>query len=215
VIPNADLDCDDAGEASAAATAGDCDDAAPSVFPGATEVTADGVDQDCDGLEICFVDVDGDGLRPDETSTVASTDTDCADEGEGTADMPALDCDDTQADADDDGADDYREEVELRTDSCNPDTDDDGLEDGDEVDTYSTDPLDPDTDDGGANDGLEIGDGTDPLDPSDDLDDGGTDKDGDEPDGCGCATTTRSNPWLIVLMASVIARWRRRAALAS
>ena len=37
----------------------DCDDLDPAAFPGANEVAYDGVDQDCDGLDLC--DVDGDG----------------------------------------------------------------------------------------------------------------------------------------------------------
>ncbi|MFT7521759.1 MAG: MYXO-CTERM domain-containing protein [Kiritimatiellia bacterium] len=39
--------------------AGDCDDTETSVYPGATEVAYDGVDQDCDGEDLCDVDVDG------------------------------------------------------------------------------------------------------------------------------------------------------------
>jgi hypothetical protein len=45
----------------------DCDDADPDTFPGAPEVIADGIDQDCDGLFTCWVDDDldgyGDGLH--------------------------------------------------------------------------------------------------------------------------------------------------------
>ncbi len=37
----------------------DCDDGNPDVYPGATEVPYDGVDQDCDGMDL--KDVDGDG----------------------------------------------------------------------------------------------------------------------------------------------------------
>ena len=40
---------------------GDCDDANDTVFPGAVEGTADGVDQDQDGLEACYLDDDDDG----------------------------------------------------------------------------------------------------------------------------------------------------------
>ncbi len=52
-----DLDCTDTGEAS---TDGDCDDALPTTYPGATEIPADGIDQDCDGDDNCYVDDDSD-----------------------------------------------------------------------------------------------------------------------------------------------------------
>ncbi len=38
----------------------DCNDANPSIYPGATEVVADGVDADCDTLELCYTDEDND-----------------------------------------------------------------------------------------------------------------------------------------------------------
>ncbi len=41
---------------------GDCDDGDATIFPGATEMSDDGVDQDCDGFELCIVDSDGDGF---------------------------------------------------------------------------------------------------------------------------------------------------------
>ncbi len=45
----------------------DCDDYDPTVFPGATEQTCDGVDNDCDGaLYPDEVDADGDGYAPCE-----------------------------------------------------------------------------------------------------------------------------------------------------
>lgn len=95
-------------------------------------------------------------------------------------------------DTDGDGLPDA-EELRLKTDPRNPDTDGDGLLDGEEVYKYKTDPLNPDsdydgltdgqevyvhktepnirdTDNGGVADGHEvIEDGTNPLDPSDDL----------------------------------------------
>jgi len=43
---------------------GDCDDADPGVFPGATEDPCDGVDSDCDGVWDELADVDGDGYSP-------------------------------------------------------------------------------------------------------------------------------------------------------
>jgi hypothetical protein len=57
----------------------------------------DGVDQDCDGLEICYLDADDDGYRPDATSTRRSSDADCNDAGEATNTDPIGDCDDTRS----------------------------------------------------------------------------------------------------------------------
>jgi hypothetical protein len=65
------------------------------VNPGATETVADGVDQDCSGGDSCYVDADSDSYRSmTTTSTVVSSDLDCADSGEGAATEPATDCDD-------------------------------------------------------------------------------------------------------------------------
>ena len=41
---------------------GDCVDSDASIAPDQVEVPGDGVDQDCDALELCFVDGDGDGV---------------------------------------------------------------------------------------------------------------------------------------------------------
>jgi hypothetical protein len=40
---------------------GDCDDRATQVYPRAPEVPGDRVDQDCDGVDHCWIDADGDG----------------------------------------------------------------------------------------------------------------------------------------------------------
>ncbi|MBF0104777.1 MAG: putative metal-binding motif-containing protein [Deltaproteobacteria bacterium] len=75
---------------------GDCNDIVASIHPGATEVTGDGIDQNCNGGEICFKDQDSDNYRNTNTSlTVTSADADCADAGEGALSEPATDCDDT------------------------------------------------------------------------------------------------------------------------
>jgi len=46
--------------------AGDCDDTDGSVFLGATEIASNGIDEDCDGVDLvaetCFEDLDGDGF---------------------------------------------------------------------------------------------------------------------------------------------------------
>ncbi len=88
-VASRDLDCADVGEA---VVGGDCDDRSASVRPGAIEAIGDGVDQDCDGGEVCLADVDGD--RFGGTATVDSRDLDCADDGEAGL---GGDCDDASA----------------------------------------------------------------------------------------------------------------------
>ncbi len=91
---SSDEDCDDDKEASSSETSGDCDDSASTVHPGASEVTGDEIDQDCDGDEVCYVDADNDGYRT--TSTVTSSDEDCDDSGEASSLDPDEDCDDSE-----------------------------------------------------------------------------------------------------------------------
>ncbi len=57
----ADGDClDDPWDS---ATGDDCDDALPSIFPGAVEIVGNGIDEDCSGVDTiaCWIDNDGDG----------------------------------------------------------------------------------------------------------------------------------------------------------
>ncbi len=101
----------------------DCNDADPASYPGAVEVPGDGVDENCDGHELCFVDADGDGYRT--AATVLSVDTDCGDPGEAGVGA-ALDCDDAHASAHPGG-----------TEVCDPDgvdEDCDGLADDNDPD---------------------------------------------------------------------------------
>ncbi|MCH2223209.1 MAG: CotH kinase family protein [Crocinitomicaceae bacterium] len=62
----------------------------------------------------------------------------------------------------------------------NPDIDGDGITNDDETNIYGTDPTNPDTDGDGIDDGVEIGNGSDPLDPCDpDTNSPNCDSDGD------------------------------------
>ncbi|MBZ0118573.1 MAG: putative metal-binding motif-containing protein, partial [Sandaracinaceae bacterium] len=97
--PSSDTDCRDSGEAVSGDATGDCDDSNAAVRPGATEMTGDGVDQDCDGRETCYADADNDGYRPNGTATVASADPDCDDPGEARSGEPTTDCCDTDGNA--------------------------------------------------------------------------------------------------------------------
>ena len=54
-------DGDGDGFDSVAAGGTDCDDSDASVFPGATEIAGDGIDQDCNGTDLPDGDGDGDG----------------------------------------------------------------------------------------------------------------------------------------------------------
>ncbi len=81
------LNCD--GELNRASNDGDCDDGDNDRFPTNPEEIADGVDQDCDGEELCYRDNDGDDVG--QANTIVSVDLDCADNNEATV---AGDCND-------------------------------------------------------------------------------------------------------------------------
>jgi MYXO-CTERM domain-containing protein len=75
----------------------DCDDTKANIYPGAPELPADGIDEDCDGSEDCYVDADGDGYRPSEEAVTPSPDLTCDGEGEAEASIPTGDCKDEDA----------------------------------------------------------------------------------------------------------------------
>jgi len=136
---SADADCNVGNLVDATAPA-DCDDDRGAVRPGATEQPGDGVDQDCDGTELCYADADLDGAR--STTVILSADADCDDPGEADAAAP-LDCDDGDGDrfpgnteVPGDGVDQDCDSEEL----CYRDVDEDGY--GDETPTLvATDDL--------------------------------------------------------------------------
>ena len=152
--------------------ASDCDDTAAARHPGATELPYDGIDQDCDGADLCDVDADGytaaecggddcadadAGVYPGATELGDGVDRDCDgdtdEDGLPDQDELAAGSDPGDADTDDDGLEDADP---LEPDSIDADTDDDGLSDGEEI-GIGTDPLDADTDGDGLSDGLELG----------------------------------------------------------
>ena len=77
------------------ALSGDCADDNAAVNPGAAEVVGDGFDQNCDNIELCFLDADDDGFLGTAGETVNSiTNIDCNDAGEGVTADPTTDCND-------------------------------------------------------------------------------------------------------------------------
>ena len=127
-------------------------------------------------------DFDGDGLanqierdlgRSDPRDP--DSDDDGLNDGEEVVGGTRPDDDDTDGDGLSDGG-----EVLIRgTDPLLTDSDGDGLDDGIEVRDTGTDPTLADTDGGGTPDGVEVAEGSDPLDPSDDVDVVLRDPDGD------------------------------------
>ena len=77
---------------------GDCDDSDQSINPSKEEIAVDGVDQNCDAVELCYVDADEDGFGTE-------TPLDGASDGSGIFDCDAvpgmssnmMDCDDADA----------------------------------------------------------------------------------------------------------------------
>ena len=85
-------DADGDGHLSLAACGDDCNEGDASVHPGAVEVVADGVDQDCDGIELCYQDDDSDGYRTSDVSRTRSFA--CDEPGLTGAETPDGDCHD-------------------------------------------------------------------------------------------------------------------------
>ncbi len=111
-LASANLSCGDTREARATEPTTDCDDTDAGDYPGATEIVGNEDDEDCDGGEICFLDNDDDGYRPNATATIVSADTDCQDSREATRTEPITDCDD---------------DASTCTTDCSTDSDSDGF----------------------------------------------------------------------------------------
>ncbi|MCA9490758.1 MAG: hypothetical protein KC621_12600, partial [Myxococcales bacterium] len=166
----------------------DCDDTNAAVHPGAAEVVANGIDDDCDGIELCYRDLDQDTNGESENATVPSTDLDCDDRFESDNHLDLCPGHDDYVDADADGV----------PDGCDPcpldwfnDSDFDGTCDTDDLCHGEDDRLDTDGD--GTPNGCDTCDAptdTDHDGVQDDCDtcpgeDDTIDTDGDgRPDGC-------------------------------
>jgi len=188
-VLSSDADCDDAGEADTSVPLTDCDDTSSLARPGGTELPGDGIDQDCNGADLCYADIDGDGYRSSSGGTVESTDMDCTDTGEATSSVPATDCDDTNATVNPgatevpaNGVDNDCNGFEI----CYVDADDDGYSDPAGTTVVSTDMDCSDSGEGSSSEPLTDCDDNDasrnPGQPEIILD--GLDQDCDNLDGC-------------------------------
>ncbi|MCR1781552.1 hypothetical protein KVF89_03315 [Nocardioides carbamazepini] len=127
-----------------------------------------------EGSHTITADGDANGTGVDDTTTF-TVDTDLDDDGLTAAEEAEHNTDPNDPDTDDDAINDGDEvsgagnEYDgTATSPTDDDSDDDGLLDGEEND-HSTNPNDADTDGGTVDDGDEVDDGTDPLDPADDV----------------------------------------------
>ena len=141
-----DLLCTGLGLVGADAPAGDCDDDNADVNPDGEEMVADGIDSNCDGIEICYVDADGDGFRTMDEATAESDAIDCMAEGVASADAPATDCDDERDDVNPDRGDAIGDELDADCDGfelCYVDADEDGYRTTEVVESIDADCQDP------------------------------------------------------------------------
>ena len=141
-----DLLCTGLGLVGADAPAGDCDDDNADVNPDGEEMVADGIDSNCDGIEICYVDADGDGFRTMDEATAESDAIDCMAEGVASADAPATDCDDEREDVNPDRGDAIGDELDADCDGfelCYVDADEDGYRTTEVVESIDADCQDP------------------------------------------------------------------------
>jgi hypothetical protein len=112
------------------ANADDCDDSAADTYPGALELVADDIDQDCDAFDACYADADGDSYGSTtvlDLGVAVSAET-CT-TGVGVS-ANSLDCDDAEASISPEGEEFPGDDVDGNCDtfdSCYVDLDDDGF----------------------------------------------------------------------------------------
>jgi MYXO-CTERM domain-containing protein len=116
-----------------ASASDDCNDEKADIYPGAEEIVADGIDQDCNSVDTCYADYDGDGFGILDTTD--DNDLNCANASAGTSAV-STDCDDrddaTYPGADDEPADGFDQDCDG-FDSCYADVDGDGYGNTDSI----------------------------------------------------------------------------------
>jgi uncharacterized protein (TIGR03382 family) len=140
-----DLLCTGQGLVGAATASGDCNDTDATVSPAGVEIAVDGVDQDCDGTELCYVDADNDGYRPMTGDTVASSSIECAGAGVVDANGAIGDCDDSDASRNPGASETYGDGLDSDCDGlelCYADLDGDGYRTSDLVQSSDEDCVD-------------------------------------------------------------------------
>ena len=164
---------------------GEWEDASANLSIGLTFAGSDKceTDEDKDGLTYCREeqlktdpenpDTDGDGCKDgEEVDTYKTNPLNVDTDGDTLNDCDEIRKHNTNPlnkDTDNDRLMDNEEINTYKTIPTDADTDDDNLKDGDEVLTHKTDPKNPDTDLGSVQDGVEVGRGSNPLNPDDDL----------------------------------------------
>lgn len=96
-VTSGNISCHDPGEAVSTDPTGDCNDGNFNVHPTAAENVADGMDFNCDGYELCFLDNDNDGYRPGPSATKLSPNLLCMGTGDAVPSDPTTDCNDNNA----------------------------------------------------------------------------------------------------------------------
>lgn len=129
-----DCDVDDDGEDAVACGGADCDDLNDEINTSVTEnhdlgYVGDGIDQDCDGNDECFLDNDGDGFAGSTTATAPGSGLTCT--GFATDLVPD---DPTNTDCDDSAAQAYPGYGSDPCDGVDNDCDNSGVPDAKEID---------------------------------------------------------------------------------
>jgi hypothetical protein len=75
ILSDNDLNCDNSSTPNTSSITGDCNDGNAAINPGSAEVIGDGVDQNCDGFDDCYQDLDDDGYG--SGTTLSDNDLNC------------------------------------------------------------------------------------------------------------------------------------------